>query len=195
MALLVVALPSAEAAEGRLTSAANVRLRAQPSVDSSIVTEMPLGTALTELDGAQDGSWILVRAANGQEGWVSAALTRDVPAGQRLQVVENIVQARLAREGDGFPAQVELLDFVEREMSAVSDAETAARFALYRLRAVQDAALAIPFLHGHRREPFVEWVTARQALVGYNEPEGCGFCAATRSSPSTIDIAATAEAE
>jgi hypothetical protein len=167
-------LPVEGFAQLRLTSASNVRLRQQPSADAAIVAEVPLGTELHEAARPQaDASWVRVRVpSDGQEGWVMASLTLPFSENARTRVAEDIIRMRLARKGDGFPAQAQLLDFVEREAGSISEPEAAGRFALYRLEALRGAAAAIPSLRRVRTRQITEWVAARKPSIIYNEPGG-----------------------
>ena len=174
--------PAAQAERTRITAASSVRLRATPSDRGALVATLPLGAdlaehvtpsrPLTETLDSQNRSWVHVRTADGQIGWVLTGLTRPTPAGQRFAVVEDIVKRRLVRPDDDFDARTGLIDFVEREQTRTPDAETAAKLALYRLKVTRRALESL----GTGYQPGVErlktWPRARQELTVYHEPAG-----------------------
>ena len=49
-------------------------MRSGPSTDDDIIAAVPSGTTLIALRYNEDQSWVNVRLADGQEGWISAAL-------------------------------------------------------------------------------------------------------------------------
>jgi hypothetical protein len=65
-----------------------------------------------------------------------------------------------------------LIDFIEREQAKTSDAETAARLALYRLWATQRALESVGHGYPSGLDRIKDWPRARQDLVVYNEPGG-----------------------
>ena len=156
----------------RITAAANVTLRQAPNPGASAVAYLPLGTEVTEAGPpGMDKTWVHVRLADGREGWLLASAARPIDPRRRWPVIEQIVQDRLGRRGDSFPALVELADFVERVSRDVPDAETDARFDLYRLRAVSAGLAAIPFRKADR-DPYLSWLDRHKALAVYDEPGG-----------------------
>jgi hypothetical protein len=178
-ALSALAVSAQDVAGPLIVNASAVRLRASPSTTAAIVAELPLGTELVEVKPQTMDEWIHVRTSAGAEGWLSSLLATRVRAAGRLAAIEQIIQERLARQGDGFPAWTELLDFVRRAASDLPDAETRARFALHELRATSRAAGAVPFM-GHRAnetEPYATWLKARDNIVFYNEVGGAWMLA------------------
>jgi hypothetical protein len=156
----------------RITSASNVRLRASPADTAAVVANLPLGTDLFTLDASGDGgAWTRVRTTTGQDGWLPSRLVRSVTAAGRLDVIESIVQERLARKGDTFAPRAELLEFVERTIKNVQDPEAAGRFALYWGRATTAALAAVPRANA-KMPPYKDWLAARAGAVVDNEPGG-----------------------
>lgn len=157
-----------------ILNAAAVRLRATPSTNAAVVAQLALGTDVTLLERQTTGDWTRVRTANGAEGWIAGGLATAVAPGHRLGAIERIVQERLARQGDGFPACAELLAFVQRVAADLPDADTRARFAWHELRATSHTARAVPFITDRvmTTEPYASWLKARDGVVFYNEPGG-----------------------
>lgn len=156
----------------RITSAANVTLRAMPSSDASAVAQLPLGTELVETGPAGlEKTWVRVRLADNREGWLQANLTRPLDPNWRWPVFDRIIEDRLRRKGDAFPAAAELAGFIERVAPEYTDPDGRGRIELARLRALSAALTAIPF-RADRREPYASWLAARKAFVTYDEPGG-----------------------
>lgn len=156
----------------RVTSASNVRMRAEPSVEVPIVTALRLGTEVVETGVTPDRAWVRVRTSAGQEGWVRSELTRSVPAGRRLQVLEQVIEARLYRQGDGFSAWLELIALIDRIKEDMPDPEAAGRIALYRLRAMAGAARSGRHSYRPKSDVVAAWLAVNADALVDNEPGG-----------------------
>jgi len=177
-AIALVAVPCvlvpSEVAAGqlRITAVSNATLRAMPDAEAEAVAQVPLGTELVEAGPAGlEKTWVRVRLGDSREGWVLASLTREVDPVWRWPIFDEIISARLARKGDGFPARSELVAFVDRVAPEYTNPEGRAAIALARLRAIDAALDAIPF-GGARREPYASWLAERRGEVVYDEPGG-----------------------
>ena len=63
-----------------IVTAGNLNIRTGPGASYTAITSIPYGTTLTLVGRNADGTWVKVRASNGQEGWVNASyLTTSVP--------------------------------------------------------------------------------------------------------------------
>ena len=156
----------------RITAVANVTLRTTPSASAPAVAQLPLGTEVVESSTSSlDKTWIQVKLADAREGWVQSSLTRPLDPVWRWPVFDRIISERLGRKGDGFPAIIELVSFIERVAPEYTDKDGRARIELARLRALSSAASAIP-LNKSTREPYAAWLAARKAHVVYDEPGG-----------------------
>ena len=156
----------------RITIAANVTLRAMPAAEAAAVAQLPLGTEVNEAGPAGlDKTWLRVRTRGGDEGWVQARLTRPLDPVWRWPVFDRLIGERLARTGDGFPAQAELVAFIERVAPEYTDPDGRAHIELARLRAVSGVLGSIPF-GGGRREPYATWLAGRGREAVYDEPGG-----------------------
>lgn len=172
--LALLAPAGADAAQGqsRLVAAANVRLRAEPSEEVKIITTVPLGTNVTELEVTPDRQWVRVRTSDGREGWMREGLSRRVPDGQVVGVAQRIIYERLARTGDGFASWIELESFIDRMRADLTDREVEARFALFRLQAISATARAGERYNRPLAPAFAEWLEAHKSLLARNEPGG-----------------------
>lgn len=156
----------------RITASANTALRQMPSAGAEVVAFLPLGSEVTDVGPAgMEKTWARVRLADNREGWILASLTRPLEPRRRWTTVEAIVQERLGRRGDAFPALVELTDFVERVGGQPTDANTRGRFAVLRLRSIAAAAAAVP-LRQATRDPYLAWLDRYRASLVYDEPGG-----------------------
>lgn len=156
----------------RITAVANVTVRATPSSTAPAVAQLPLGTEVIESGpSGLDKTWVQVRLPDAREGWVQSSLTRPLDPVWRWPVFDRIISERLGRKGDGFPAGVELVSFIERVAPEYTDKDGRARIELARLKALASTAAAIPFKQSSR-EPYASWLAARKEQVVYDEPGG-----------------------
>jgi hypothetical protein len=162
---------SPQGATARIVVAANVTLRALPSATAAPVAQLTLGTETTAAGPSGfDRTWVRVRLTDGREGWVLATLTRTLDPDWRWPTYDRIIEERLARKGDGFPALAELVAFVERVAPEYTDPDGRARVDLWRLRATAAAARAIP--SQWNREPYASWLKAHEGDVIRHELAG-----------------------
>ncbi len=66
--------PTVVLGSGTVIARQAVNMRSGPSTDDDIIAAVPSGTTLIALRYNEDQSWVNVRLADGQEGWISAAL-------------------------------------------------------------------------------------------------------------------------
>jgi hypothetical protein len=179
---VTVALAAAHAGaagdERRITNASSVRLRSAPVTNASIAAELPLGTELIALERKDAADpWYRVQSDDGRNGWVLGRWTTPLDPGRRDQTIESIVLARLSRrspvrgDGESFSTRLQLFDLIERTAARLKDGEAQARFALYRLRSLNDVALGVPFGRSDS-DPYRSWIRAHREEVAYDEPGG-----------------------
>jgi hypothetical protein len=167
-----VARAAARADAARITASANVTLRALPSASAPAVASLPLGTEVTEAGPAGlDKTWVRVKLADGREGWLLASLTRTVDPAWRWATFDRIITDRLGRKGDGFPAVVELVAFIERVSGEYTNPDGQAQVELARLRAMAAAAAKVP-PRSSTREPYASWLSARKNDLVFDAPGG-----------------------
>lgn len=168
----VVAIQATPSDPVRITAVANVTIRATPSLDAPVVAQLPLGSEVAEAGPiGLDKTWVRVRLADGGEGWLQSKFARPLDPVWRWPVFDEIIASRLGRKGDGFPANVELVAFIDRVAPEYTDPDGRARIELSRLRALSATLASIPF-RGARREPYSSWLGARKSEVIYDEPGG-----------------------
>lgn len=177
-ALAVLAGPTmSEAANARLmTNGTNVRVRTAPEVAASILFELPLGAELSQIARSNSGDpWLRVRTDDAREGWVLGRLTIPIDAARHDETVETLVVAQLKRHSEmrrtSFAARVQLFDLIERTSATLNKREARARFALYRVRSMQDVLFGVPS-QGADREPYRAWIASHDDVALYIEPGG-----------------------
>lgn len=172
--LSVVAVIDSASSQTLITSASNVRLRIAPGTDAAVVAMLPLGTELSITAPDRRDGWIPVRTMNDEEqqGWIDDSLTLSVSAATYPDAVAGLIAARLAREGDGFGAQVELLDLIESALQEDWSPDNAAKLALQRLLALRRVLSTIPFNRSRWDATLREWVESHSNEIRYNEPGG-----------------------
>ena len=170
--LVAGSIVAASAGSLRIIAAANVTVRQRPLPDAPAVVQLPLGSEVAEAGDADlDKTWVHIVTSEGKEGWVLASLTRPLDASWKWETQEQVIADRLARRGDGFRADVELVNFIERIADSFDDRDGRARIDLYRLQALQRALAAVP-PGGANREPYASWLTRYREWAVYNEPAG-----------------------
>jgi hypothetical protein len=82
-----------------------------------------------------------------------------------------IVRRLNTQKRTSFSSAVELFDLIERTAIGLTEREAAARFALYRLRAMKAVLMEVPRFQGES-EPYSSWIRAHADASMYNEPAG-----------------------
>lgn len=92
---VTVALGAPTAGERRITTASNVRVRSAPSAKATIVTELPVGSEVSSLEGTESSRrWVHVRTADDREGWMASRLSRPFDETRRAETIESILRQR-----------------------------------------------------------------------------------------------------
>jgi Bacterial SH3 domain len=177
---LAVSFTGAAADERHITTASNVRLRSAPETTASIVAELPLGTELVAVAHTRGTEpWYHVRTDDGRDGWVLGSLTTPIDPDHKEKTLDSILKARL-NSGGSFAARVQLFGFIERTYEGLTDREARGRFALYRLRSINDVFLAVPSGVRDRdvdvqppgAAPYGGWIRAHRDAARWDEPGG-----------------------
>jgi uncharacterized protein YraI len=61
-------------------TASSLNVRANPSKDASVVTQLPRDTQVEKLTASSDGQWFQVRTAAGASGWIAAQYAVEAPS-------------------------------------------------------------------------------------------------------------------
>jgi hypothetical protein len=154
----------------RITSAANVTLRASPTANAPAVAQLPLGTEVTDVGlPGLDKTWARVKLRDAREGWLMTNLTRPLDATWRWPTFDRIIADRLGRKGDGFMAAAELVAFIDRVTPEYTDPDGRARLEYSRLKAMAATLSAIP-AGASRRDPYESWLIAHKSELVLDDP-------------------------
>lgn len=172
-------LSQAAQSKMRITTASGVRIRALPQVTAEEVTKLPVGTVVQELEASPntekiasvEDRWYRVALADGKQGWVFGGFTTAFDTARASESYQQIANNRLKVEEPSFTEAVDLVNFLARVTSEVTQADARAELELARLRATQRAAAVIPA--DKQDEPLYQsWVKSLGDQIVYSEPSG-----------------------
>ena len=161
----------------KITAVAFTRARKSPQITAEEVTRLKLGTVLKviassapETIGGKTDRWYAVELPNGETGWVFGGVLLEYDPNQRLQILRQILEARL---------KAEALDFADRQQTydlattATNEAkgDTRPEFELLKLLALASSAGAFPD-NLENKSPYREWLNTHRAEVIRNEFAG-----------------------
>ena len=115
--------------------------------------------------------WYRVNLPNGDTGWLFGGLLLDYTAGQRQQLVRQIIEARLKAENTDFADRQEIYNLAASSLTEAKDVSTRAEFELLKTLALANSALAFPY-EQNNKSPYREWVKSHSVEVVYNEFAG-----------------------
>ena len=151
---------------GRVLITAAANARAKPSTDAAVLCPLSMGQELA-LE-AREGDWVRVTTCGGG-AYVHGSLVRSITPATREAAREALVRERLARDGDGFAAADALLALVRAWANQQKEPEGRARYALYEMRAIANAARAG---ESALRSRLMHIVAEGSRMFVYNEPGG-----------------------
>lgn len=165
-----------DAARPKITTVAAMRARREPRVAAEEVTRLKLGTVVSavarsagqETVGSKTDYWYRVGLPNGGSGWLFGGLLLDYDPGRRLELLRQIVEARLQADTTDFRDREELYDFVSGVAAGARDANARGEFELLKLLALGHWAGAIPD-DQRDKPPYREWIRAHGLSVTPNE--------------------------
>jgi hypothetical protein len=168
-----------DAVQPRITSVSAMRVRRAPQVTAEEIVRLKLGTVVnavarsTNQDtiGGKTDYWYRVGLPGGETGWLFGGLLLDYSAGQRQQVLRQIIEARLKAENTDFADRQEIYNLAASAITEAKDVGTRAEFELLKVLATANSALAIPF-EGTNKSPYREWLKAHAGELEYNEFAG-----------------------
>ena len=163
----VFCLVTVQQTQERVLIAGGANARAKPATDALRLCPLSMGQEL-DLE-AREGDWVRVTTCGGG-AYVHASLVRPFTAATRDKARETLVRERLAREGEGFAAADALIGLIEAWGRQYEDAETRARYALYRMQAIARAASIGE--GGALRSRLVRVLADSSPMFVYNEPGG-----------------------
>ena len=176
-------VPQAQDAQRfRITTAAGVRVRAQPDASASEVAKLPFGAVVRELGqsqekarvGAAEDFWYMVNTPDGTLGWVFGGLTAPFDAARRAEIYQRVADERLANKSASFADLTDLVRFLDRATKEVTRRDAVAALELARLTALARSLSSIP-VDQHDSPAYKQWTTERDKEIVYSEPAGQWF--------------------
>lgn len=168
-----------ESAQAKITTVSAMRARRAPMTTAPEVARLKLGTVVNatarssnqETVGGKTDYWYLVGLPSGQSAWLFGGLLRDYSAGERVQILRQIIEARLKAENTDFADRQEIYNLAARSTTEQKDVNTRAEFELLTLLALANSA---PWFSDEQRDksPYREWLRAHAAKVVPNEFAG-----------------------
>jgi hypothetical protein len=168
-----------EAVQPKITTVSAMRARRAPQVTAEEIVRLKLGTVVNavarstnqETIGGKTDYWYRVDLPNRETGWLFGGLLLDYNAGQRQQLLRQIIEARLKAENTDFADRQEIYNLAASAINDAKDVSTRAEFELFKVLATANSALAIPF-EADNRSPYREWLKAHTGELEYNEFAG-----------------------
>jgi len=170
--------PQASGMKELITTASNVRVRAEAQASGAEVSRLPLGIVVRQLEqstskekiGTTEAYWYRIAAPGGVEGWVFGALLAPFDAARREDIYLRLADERLKLDGVSFSDGVDLVKFLERAVRETRR-NASAEFELRHLLALQKSLAAIP-VSKQEDPPYQPWIKAQGGQVVYSEPAG-----------------------
>ena len=166
-------------AQAKITTVSAMRVRKAPQTNAGEIQRLKLGTVLNvvarstnqdTISGKTD-YWYRATLANGQTGWLFGGLLLDYNAAQRIDLLRQIIEARLKAENIDFADRQEIYNLATTGTNEAKDVNTRAEFELLKLLAL--AKVAETFRNDlSNKSPYREWLKAHEAEVIMNEFAG-----------------------
>ena len=163
----------------KVTTVAAMRVRKSPQVTAAEIARLKLATVVNAISrstnqdtiGAKTDYWYRITLPNGESGWLFGGLLLDYSPPQRLELLRQIIEARLKAENVEFADQQETYNLARTSINETKDVTTRAEFELLTLLALRNWAGSFP--DDHRDEPsYREWRKTHDAQVVHNEFAG-----------------------
>jgi hypothetical protein len=168
-----------ETVQPKITTVSAMRARRMPQVTAEEIVRLKLGTVVNAIARSTNQDtvsgktdyWYRVNLPNGETGWLFGGLLLDYTPSQRLQLLSQIIEARLKAENTEFTDRQEIYDLAASSLNEAKDVNTRAEFELLKLQALASWAVTVP--NDQRdKSPYREWLKAHGPKVIRNEFSG-----------------------
>ncbi len=166
---------SNEAAAGEIiVTVVNGRVRSEPSLKSTILREMKVGTRLPFIE--ENGGWYRVTISSGTEtenettGWISKTISKKFE-GNPDPIFQQIANRYFQRRSLNFATAVQLFDFLGPAADDARTYETGGNLRLLRLMTLARAIAKINYEES-KRSPYKPFLERNASDVIYHEPAG-----------------------
>ena len=168
-----------ESPQSKITAVSAMRVRKSPQVSADEIVRLKLGTVMNAIARSANQDtvagktdyWYRVNLPNGDTGWLFGGLVLDYTAGQRSQLVRQIIEARLKVENTDFADRQEIYNLAAGTVTEAKDVATRAEFELLKTLALANSALVVA-TEQSTKSPYREWLKAHSAEVIQNEFAG-----------------------
>ncbi|HEX7332309.1 MAG TPA: SH3 domain-containing protein [Pyrinomonadaceae bacterium] len=168
-----------EAAQAKITTVSAMRVRRAPQVSAQEISRLKVGTVVNAIArsanqdsiGGKTDYWYRVKLPNGTTGWLFGGLLLDYNAGQRNELIRQIIEARLKAENTDFSDRQEIYNLASSSVNEAKDVNTRAEFELLKLLALANQAMTFPD-DQNNKSPYREWLKTHSAKVIRNEFAG-----------------------
>ncbi len=168
-----------ETVQPKITTVSAMRARRMPQVTAEEIVRLKLGTVVNAIARSTNQDtvsgktdyWYRVNLPNGETGWLFGGLLLDYAPSQRLQLLSQIIEARLKAENTEFTDRQEIYDLAASSLNEAKDVNTRAEFELLKLQALANWAVTVPS-HERDKSPYREWLKAHGPKVIRNEFSG-----------------------
>ena len=186
LAIAHVSVRAAQTDEIKLTSPQSkistvnaMRVRKSPQVTAEEILRLKLATVVTAIARSPNQDtisgktdyWYRINLPNGQTGWVFGGLLIDYAARQRLDLLRQIIEARLKAENTEFSDRQETYNLAASSISETKDVNTRAEFELLKLVALAHQSWMFPDTL-RDKSPYREWLKTHEAELIPNEFAG-----------------------
>ena len=163
----------------KITTVGAMRARKSPQIAAAEIARLKLATIVnavarsTNQDtiGGRTDYWYRINLPNGDTGWLFGGLLLDYIPSQRLELLRQIIAARLKAENIEFADQQETYNLARSSVNETKGVAEHAEFELLTLLALRNWAATFP---DDRRDqsPYREWRKLHDTEVVHNEFAG-----------------------
>jgi hypothetical protein len=167
------------APQPKITTVAAMRARKAPQLAAAEIARLKLATIVNAVArstnqatiGGKTGYWYRINLPNGESGWLFGGLLLDYIPQQRLELLGQIIEARLKAENVDFADQQETYNLARSSINEAKGVSERAEFELLTLLALRNWAVTFP---DDRRDqsPYREWRKTHNAEIIHNEFAG-----------------------
>ena len=160
----------------KITTVAAMRARKAPQTTAAEIARLKLCTIVNAVarSTTQDtvagktDYWYRINLTNGETGWLFGGLLLDYDPPRRLELLRQIIEARLKAENLEFADHQETYNLARSSVAETKDVTTRAEFELLTLLALRSGGATFPD-NLRDKAPYREWRKTHDAEVVYDE--------------------------
>lgn len=158
-----------------IVSTKSVQVMSEPSLDSSTVQNLHIGTVLTVMEKNED--WYKVLFAgdqNAASGWISRTTVMDFNLARRDEIYQNIADRNFKSDAMDFTTAAELFDFLTIAQNEITEEKLLAGLSFRRLLTLKAALKAVP-IDKAEENLYQNFLKNNQKEIVYSEPSAEWF--------------------